>query len=158
MADELLSMKDIADRLKVSKQRVYRCIKANNIKEVHRQVIRGNNVLMYDNASLKRIRELISTSSEVHQNVHQEALYEVEIKHLKSRVESQEKQIKELNARLKELNENLKTSQKTLDQEQQLHMKTLKRNEELEEQRTLYLEQKKEEQEEKKSFWKRLFG
>lgn len=39
---EYLSMKQIADQLNVSKQRVYRCIKSNCISEAHHEVVKGN--------------------------------------------------------------------------------------------------------------------
>lgn len=37
---EYLSMKQIADQLNVSKQRVYRCIKSNCISEAHHEVVK----------------------------------------------------------------------------------------------------------------------
>ena len=63
---EYYSIKQIADSLNISKQRVYRCIKSNHIKEVHRDTVKGNTVLMYDKASIDRIKQLLGVSDEVH--------------------------------------------------------------------------------------------
>lgn len=38
---EFLSMKQIADQLNVSKQRVYRCIKSNCINEAHSETVKN---------------------------------------------------------------------------------------------------------------------
>ena len=48
MASEYLSTKQIADKLNLPKQKVYRCIKLNHIKEAHTETVKGNTVLMYD--------------------------------------------------------------------------------------------------------------
>ncbi len=48
MVAESYSIKEMADILGVSKQRVYRCIKVNHIKEIHTDVVKGNSVLKYD--------------------------------------------------------------------------------------------------------------
>ena len=77
MNDQYLSTKEIADLLKVSKQRVYRCIKDNCINEALKEVVRGNTVYKYDSAAVTRIREILekkdSTSDEA-VNVHHDAL------------------------------------------------------------------------------------
>lgn len=125
---EYLSMKQIADQLNVSKQRVYRCIKSNCISEAHHEVVKGNTVLMYDNTAVERIKQLLGVTNdetvEVHREVHQEAgealLKQLEIK---------DQQIKELNERLAE-------AHKSLDQEQQLHLLSKQRIKELEEKPT----------------------
>lgn len=52
---EYLSMKQIANQLNVSKQRVYRCIKSNCISEAHHEVIKGNTVLMYQITQVSRV-------------------------------------------------------------------------------------------------------
>ena len=117
--EEYYSIKQIADSLNVSKQRVYRCIKANHINEVHRDIVKGNTVMMYDKSCVDSIKELLSTSSEAHQDVHHDThnntvndtLYDTLVKQL----EIKDNQIKELNERLKEMN-------RSLQQEQQLHL------------------------------------
>ena len=103
---EYLSMKQIADQLNVSKQRVYRCIKSNCISEAHHEVVKGNTVLMYDIAAVERIKQLLGVTNnetvEVHRDVHQEA----------------------------------GEAHKSLDQEQQLHLLSKQRIKELEEKPT----------------------
>ena len=131
---EYLSMKQIADQLNVSKQRVYRCIKSNCISEAHHEVIKGNTVLMYDIAAVERIKQLLGVTNnetvEVHREVHQEAVYDTVYEALLKQLEIKDQQIKELNERLAE-------AHKSLDQEQQLHL--------LSKQRILELESKSEE-------------
>lgn len=145
---EYYSTKQIADSLNISKQRVYRCIKTNHIKEVHRDTVKGNTVLMYDKASIDRIKQLLGVSDEVHHDTVDDTLYDTLLKQL----EIKDNQIKELNERLKE-------SQKALDQEQQLHL--------LSKQRILELETVQADEEEpqndiesesnSKNFWQRFF-
>lgn len=138
---EYLSMKQIADQLNVSKQRVYRCIKSNCISEAHHEVVKGNTVLMYDIAAVERIKQLLGVTNnetvEVHREVHQEAgeahretVHDAVYEALLKQLEIKDQQIKELNERLAE-------AHKSLDQEQQLHL--------LSKQRILELESKSEE-------------
>lgn len=119
---EYLSMKQIADQLNVSKQRVYRCIKSNCISEAHHEVVKGNTVLMYDIAAVERIKQLLGVTNNetVHDTVYEALLKQLEIK---------DQQIKELNERLAE-------AHKSLDQEQQLHLLSKQRIKELEEKPT----------------------
>ena len=137
---EYLSMKQIADRLNVSKQRVYRCIKSNCISEAHHEVVKGNTVLMYDIAAVERIKQLLGVTNdetvEVHREVHQEAgeahhetVHDTVYEALLKQLEIKDQQIKELNERLAE-------AHKSLDQEQQLHLLSKQRIKELEEKPT----------------------
>ena len=158
--EEYYSIKQIADSLNVSKQRVYRCIKANHINEVHRDIVKGNTVMMYDKACVDRIKELLSTSGETHHETHQEShsntvndtLYDTLVKQL----EIKDNQIKELNERLKEVN-------RSLQQEQQLHLLSKQRVIELEK---ISTEENSNEPEkdienepetDKRTFWQKLF-
>lgn len=156
---EYLSMKQIADQLNVSKQRVYRCIKSNCISEAHHEVVKGNTVLMYDIAAVERIKQLLGVTNnetvEVHREVHQETVHDTVYEALLKQLEIKDQQIKELNERLAE-------AHKSLDQEQQLHLLSKQRIKELEEKPT---ETKSPDQEEsaaepvqnKKPWWKRFF-
>lgn len=156
---EFLSMKQIADQLNVSKQRVYRCIKSNCISEAHHEVVKGNTVLMYDNVAVERIKQLLGVTDneavEVHREVHQEAVHDTVYEALLKQLEIKDQQIKELNERLAE-------AHKSLDQEQQLHLLSKQRIKELEEKPT---EPESPDQEEsaaepvqnKKPWWKRFF-
>ncbi len=149
---EYYSTKQIADSLNISKQRVYRCIKSNHIKEVHRDTVKGNTVLMYDKASIDRIKQLLGVSGEVHHDTVDDTVNDTLYDTLLKQLEIKDNQIKELNERLKE-------SQKALDQEQQLHL--------LSKQRILELETVQANEEEpqndiesesnSKNFWQRLF-
>lgn len=160
---EFLSMKQIADQLNVSKQRVYRCIKSNCISEAHHEVVKGNTVLMYDNVAVERIKQLLGVTDneavEVHREVHQEAgeahqetVHDTVYEALLKQLEIKDQQIKELNERLAE-------AHKSLDQEQQLHL--------LSKQRILELESKSEEPgtpdntdqniESEDGFWKKIW-
>lgn len=149
---EYYSTKQIADSLNISKQRVYRCIKSNHIKEVHRDTVKGNTVLMYDKASIDRIKQLLGVSDEVHRDTVDDTVNDTLYDTLLKQLEIKDNQIKELNERLKE-------SQKALDQEQQLHL--------LSKQRILELETVQADEEEpqndiesesnSKNFWQRFF-
>ena len=74
---EYLSQKQIAEKLGYSKQKVYRCIKANHIKEAVVEVVKGNRVLMYDEVAVKQIESLIHGGYTVTKVVHREAVSEV---------------------------------------------------------------------------------
>lgn len=72
---EYLSMKQIADQLNVSKQRVYRCIKSNCISEAHHETVHDT---VYE-ALLKQleikdqqIKELNERLAEAHKSLDQE--------------------------------------------------------------------------------------
>lgn len=152
MAAESYSIKDMADILGVSKQRVYRCIRANHIKEAHTDTVKGNSVLKYDKRVLEQIRELLEDSATISSEAYQkhssdivnDILYETLVEQLKIK----DKQIEKLNERLAEANRNLDNAQK-------LHA--------MDKQRLLELESKQAEeslqdQEERKGFWSRLFS
>lgn len=127
---EFLSMKQIADQLNVSKQRVYRCIKSNCINEAHSETVKGNTVLMYDMSAVEQIKQLLGVTDdeavEVHHEVHQETVHDTVYEALLKQLEIKDQQIKELNERLAE-------AHKSLDQEQQLHLLSKQRIKELEE-------------------------
>lgn len=148
MEQEYLSIKQIAERLKTTKQRVYRCIKKNCIKEAHSETVNGNTVLMYDNAAFTRISELLnsgsSTSKETHEAHHEavnEALYEALLKQL----EVKDQQIEQL--------------QKALDQAQRLNAMDKQKILELEDKMAAADQEQNQEVEEpvKKKWWQKLF-
>ena len=152
---EYLSQKQIADKLNLPKQKVYRCIKLNHIKEAHTETVKGNTVLMYDKQAIEQIESILkggaSTSSEAHQKaVHDtvnEALNEAVLK-----------QLEILNEQLKAKDKQIENLQKLLDQEQQLNA--------MNQQKILALETKLEEPNEvdpkesdeiPKGFWAKIF-
>ena len=154
MDKQFLSTKEIADKFGVTKQKVYRCIKLNHIKEAHSEVVKGNTVLMYDKQAIERIEGILkggaSVSSEAVYEVHHEAVNEVVLK-----------QLDILNEQLQAKDKQIENLQRIIDQEQQLNMANHKK--------ILLLEEKLQEQEPdgpiepteqptKKSWWQRIFG
>ena len=151
MASEYLSTKQIADKLNLPKQKVYRCIKLNHIKEAHTETVKGNTVLMYDKQAIEQIESILqggaSTSSEVHQKAVHETVNETVLK-----------QLDILNEQLKIKDKQIENLQKLLDQEQQLNA--------MNQQKILALENKleepnetdpKESDEMPKGFWAKIF-
>ena len=152
---EYLSQKQIADKLGVPKQKVYRCIKLNHIKEAHTETVKGNTVLMYDKQAIEQIESILqggaSTSSETHSEVHHEAVNE-------ALNEAVLKQLEILNEQLKAKDKQIENLTKLLDQEQQLNAMNQKK--------ILALESKLEEPNEDdpkesdeipKGFWAKIF-
>ena len=148
---EYLSQKQIADKLGVPKQKVYRCIKLNHIKEAHTETVKGNTVLMYDKQAIEQIESILqggaSTSSEAHQKAVHDTVNEAVLK-----------QLEILNEQLKTKDKQIENLQKLLDQEQQLNA--------MNQQKILALETKLEEPNETdpeesdeipKGFWTRFF-
>ena len=151
MASEYLSTKQIADKLNLPKQKVYRCIKLNHIKEAHTETVKGNTVLMYDKQAIEQIESILqggaSTSSEVHQKAVHDTVNEAVLK-----------QLDILNEQLKTKDKQIENLQKLLDQEQQLNA--------MNQQKILALESKleepnetdpKESDEPPKNFWAKIF-
>lgn len=151
MASEYLSTKQIADKLNLPKQKVYRCIKLNHIKEAHTETVKGNTVLMYDKQAIEQIESILqggaSTSSEAHQKAVHDTVNEAVLK-----------QLEILNEQLKTKDKQIENLQKLLDQEQQLNA--------MNQQKILALESKleepnevdpKESAEQQKGFWAKIF-
>lgn len=155
MASEYLSTKQIADKLNLPKQKVYRCIKLNHIKEAHTETVKGNTVLMYDKQAIEQIESILqggaSTSSEAHSEVHHEAVNE-------ALNEAVLKQLDILNEQLKAKDKQIENLQKLLDQEQHLnamnHEKILLLESKLEEPNEV---DPKESDEIPKGFWAKIF-
>lgn len=142
------TVKQIADELGVDKQKVYRYIKNNQIKECINESLyeahQKNSVKYYNEAAETLIKQGImekSASSEVHHEVHQ--------KHIKST--SNEVFLKRIEALEKELdikNDQIDTLLRLVNQAQQLQAIT--------EQKIKAIEEKEENS--KKSWWSRIFG
>ena len=154
MASEYLSTKQIADKLNLPKQKVYRCIKLNHIKEAHTETVKGNTVLMYDKQAIEQIESILqdgaSVSSEAVHEVHHEAVNE-------ALNEAVLKQLDILNEQLKAKDKQIENLTKLLDQEQQLNA--------MNQQKILALDTKLEEptepvepdEEPPKGFWSKIF-
>ena len=151
MASEYLSTKQIADKLNLPKQKVYRCIKLNHIKEAHTETVKGNTVLMYDKQAIEQIESILqggaSTSSEAHQKAVHDTVNEAVLK-----------QLEILNEQLKTKDKQIENLQKLLDQEQHLnamnHEKILLLETKLEEPNET---DPKESDEIPKGFWAKIF-
>ena len=151
MASEYLSTKQIADKLNLPKQKVYRCIKLNHIKEAHTETVKGNTVLMYDKQAIEQIESILqggaSTSSEAHQKAVHDTVNEAVLK-----------QLDILNEQLKAKDKQIENLQKLLDQEQHLnamnHEKILLLETKLEEPNET---DPKESDEQQKGFWAKIF-
>ena len=151
MASEYLSTKQIADKLNLPKQKVYRCIKLNHIKEAHTETVKGNTVLMYDKQAIEQIESILqggaSTSSEAHQKAVHDTVNEAVLK-----------QLEILNEQLKTKDKQIENLQKLLDQEQHLnamnHEKILLLESKLEEPNEV---DPKESDEMPKGFWAKIF-
>ena len=154
MASEYLSTKQIADKLNLPKQKVYRCIKLNHIKEAHTETVKGNTVLMYDKQAIEQIESILqggaSTSSEVHQKAVHDTVNETVLK-----------QLEILNEQLKTKDKQIENLQKLLDQEQQLNamnqQKILALETKLEEPNKPNEVDPKESDEQQKGFWAKIF-
>ena len=148
---EYLSQKQIADRFGVPKQKIYRCIKLNHIKEAHTETVKGNTVLMYDKQAIEQIESILqggaSTSSEAHQKAVHDTVNEAVLK-----------QLEILNEQLKTKDKQIENLQKLLDQEQHLnamnHEKILLLESKLEEPNEV---DPKESDEIPKGFWAKIF-
>ena len=151
MASEYLSTKQIADKLNLPKQKVYRCIKLNHIKEAHTEIVKGNTVLMYDKQAIEQIESILQGGASTSSEVHQKAVYDTVN-------ETVLKQLEILNEQLKTKDKQIENLQKLLDQEQQLNA--------MNQQKILALESKleepnetdpKESDEQQKGFWAKIF-
>ena len=155
MASEYLSTKQIADKLNLPKQKVYRCIKLNHIKEAHTETVKGNTVLMYDKQAIEQIESILqggaSTSSEAHSEVHHEAVNE-------ALNEAVLKQLEILNEQLKAKDKQIENLTKLLDQAQMLNAMDKKKIEALETKPEEPNEtDPKESDEMQKGFWAKIF-
>lgn len=125
------TMKQIADDLGVSKQRVYRYIKKNHINETYQET----GVMYFDDAVVERIKQGLfeqAVSNDVHQENRNDTMLEAVIDMLRKELESKnaqlavkDEQIRELNERLAESNTALVTAQQTAKDAQALHAGTI---------------------------------
>lgn len=152
------TIKQIADELGVDKQKVYRYIKKNHIKEVYQECIsealQKNSVKYYDEVAESLIKKGFSdntTSNEVHQEVHQKHINDTVIDTLLKQIEILQK---ELDAK----NEQLSDTLKALNQAQHLQAVAESKfkllEEKQEEEKVVEPAQESEPEQEKKKWWK----
>lgn len=137
------TIKQIADELKIDKQKVYRYIKANHISEAHHDVHQKNNVKHYDEAAQEKIKRAFeakttskrstskSTSKAHHEAVNEALLDTIEM----------------LKSELKKKNEQIENLHTLLDQEQKLRL--------VAEEKVLKIEDKEEHKKRFFSFFKK---
>lgn len=150
------TIKQIADELGVEKQKVYRFIQKNHIKEVHHEALhethQKNSVKYYDDVAEMMIKQGFleeSTSDEVHhealQNHIKSTSNEVVFETLLKQIDVLHEQIKNRDEEIKVKNQQIEQLHKLLDQEQQLRM--------IQEQKILQIEESNSEQKEIKKKW-----
>lgn len=116
------TLKQMSDELGISKQKIYRYIKKNNINEVYQR----DSTMYYDEVVQSQIKQEF-TQKEVHQEVHQMHINEVAIDMLSKQLEVLQNELEVKNKQIAEM-------QKLLDQEQQLSMSKQQQVLQLEEQ------------------------
>lgn len=117
------TIKQIADEIGISKQKVYRYIKNNHIIEAHQ----NNGMMYYDETAetiIKQAFEENNQINEVNQNHINDTVNDTLIELLKTELEIKNKQIEELNSRLSEVTAVLTATQKSMQAEQLLHAGT----------------------------------
>lgn len=151
------TIKQIADELRLNKQKIYRYIKREHINEVH-QI---NGMMYYDDVAENIIKQAFlknSVSDEAHQNHINEAVNDVVIdvllkqsETLQKELEIKNKQIEDLNNRLLEITSALVVAQETAKLAQALHAGTIQQQ--IENKSSLDL--KTSEDQIKKHWWQR---
>jgi len=134
MANNGKTIKQIADEIGVSKQRVYRFIKKNRICEAHHDVHRDTVVMYYDEVAETLIAQHFSESNRI-SDVHHDALQttssdtvsDAVIAMLQRELEIKNEQIRELNARLAESSAALVAAQQLAQTAQLLHGGTMRK-------------------------------
>ena len=134
------TQKQIADMLGVDKQKVYRYIKKNHIKEAYQE----NGRLYYDETAEKAIIHGLSKNT-TSSNSNQSGSLEVVIDVLKNELEAKNQQINALNDRIADLTKALTIAQETAQAAQALHAGTIQQQ----------LEEGSSEQKEKRGFFSR---
>lgn len=147
------TQKQIADKLGIDKQKVYRYIKKNHIKEAYQK----NGTLYYDEAAETAIIKGLSKTpiqKEVLQGASKSDSLEAVISILKNELDMKNEQIRELNARLAETTAALKLAQENANAAQALHAGTMKQQ--LEAPASVEADISADVQKPKKSFWNRF--
>ena len=130
------TIKQLSDELKISKQKLYRYIKANHINEVHHDA-----GVIYIDETLESLLKQHFLDTEVHHDTNQTVLNDTVLIH------SLELQIEQLKEQLKEKDRQIERNQELLKNQQVL---TLQANQKIE-----LLENKEEE---KELYKKTIFG
>lgn len=114
------TIKQLADELGVSKQRVYRYIKNNCINEAYQE----NGVMYFDDTAEKAIIKGLSVFDarrDIHHDVHHDTHYETVIDVLKQQLSAKDEQIKALQAQVSQLTAVVENTTAALTAAQALH-------------------------------------
>ena len=133
---QMKTIKQLSEELKISKQKLYRYIKANHINEVHHDA-----GVIYIDETLESLLKQHFLDTEVHHDTNQTVLNDTVLIH------SLELQIEQLKEQLKEKDRQIERNQELLKNQQVL---TLQANQKIE-----LLENKEEE---KELYKKTIFG
>jgi len=120
------TIKQIADEIGVSKQRVYRYIRKNHISEAHHEAV----IMWYDETAEKQITQYFRGQhhiSEAHHDANQSTSLDTVIILLQKELDIKNEQIKDLNARLSETTTALLAAQQSAQAEQMLHAGTIQK-------------------------------
>jgi len=124
------TIKQMADALKVDKQRVYRYIRKNRISEAHHET----GVMWYDDAAENLIIQHFTKGDcignvhhEAHQATSNDAVIDTVVAMLQKELDIKNEQIRELNARLAESNSALAAAQLSAQAAQALHAGTMQK-------------------------------
>lgn len=115
------TIKQIADELGISKQRVYRYIKNNHINEAHQK----NGVMYYNEVAETVIKSAFNkndTSNDAHQDSHQTTSNDIGLKQFEVIIDTLKKQIETKDSQINQL-------QQLLDQQQRLTLAQLEQKE-----------------------------
>lgn len=154
------TIKQISDELGVDKQKVYRYIKKNHIKEVHQECIsealQKKGTKYYDEVGESLIKQGFSdntASDEVQQEVHHNHINDAVIDTLLMQIEILRNELDVKNEQIKEKDKQLSDTLKALDQAQQLHAIAENKVKLLEEQQEEKKSVEPPEQPEQKHWW-----
>lgn len=120
------TIKQMADSLKIDKQRVYRFIRKNRISEVHQKA----GVMYYDEAVEMQVQRhflKFTVSSEVHQTASNDAAIDAVISMLQRELESKNALIESQQQSIRELTAALENTTTSLQAAQALHAGTMQK-------------------------------
>ena len=173
MDERYYSLKEIAEMLNLSKQKVYRCVKSNHIMKHHDEVVNGNVVMMYSESAYLQVKDILgetvkNTDDTYITDVHQkqsETLESVIIDILREQSDFKDDRIKSLEEQLKAKDAQIASLQRMNEQFQELHAIDVRRVREVEEDRNILLarrrnsdvQDKEPESQQSQTKWK-LFG
>lgn len=157
------TIKQIADELGIEKQKVYRYIKKNHIKEAHQECIsealQKNGTKYYDEVAESLIKQGFNdntASDEVQQEVHHNHIDDTMIDVIMKQIEVLKNELDVKNEQIKEKDKQLSDTLKALDQAQ--HLQAIAENkvkllEEKQEEKKVVEPAPAQEQPEKKYWW-----